>query len=125
MRRILHQPYLEALDRFLKYTSKDPYSNCIEWTGATRKGYGQFGFRGTSKAVHRFSYEVFIGPIPAGYEINHKCRNKLCIAPDHLEALTPQQHQEVDRDLLRAGGKKGRRSQILKKALNASKLHQD
>ena len=84
-----------ALDRFAdKIALTD--SGCIEWIASTQgEGYGQF-FRGGRTApgehgkiaAHRWSYEYHVGPIPAGLEIDHLCRNRLCVNPDHLEPVT-------------------------------------
>ncbi len=48
-------------------------------------GYGQIGRNGYA---HRASYEVFVGAIPEGLEIDHTCGNKRCVNPEHLEAVT-------------------------------------
>lgn len=64
-------------------------SGCWEWTGhITRKGYGDFSFCGRSRLAHQASYMMFIGPIPVGLEIDHLCRVRHCVNPDHLEAVT-------------------------------------
>lgn len=63
-----------------------PEGDCLVWTGAAfPTGYGRVGRR---ESAHRASYERYVGPIPAGLEIDHLCRNTLCIRPDHLEPVT-------------------------------------
>lgn len=64
-------------------------SDCWMWTGATRRQYGVFSLSHT-KAVpaHRYSYELVIGPIPEGLELDHLCKNKTCVNPYHLEPVT-------------------------------------
>ena len=54
-------------------------------------GYGRVpsGKRGVSIPAHRLAYEYANGPIPEGLQIDHLCRIKRCINPDHLEAVTP------------------------------------
>jgi hypothetical protein len=63
---------------------------CLIWQGAVQsRGYGSVtnGMGGTA-LVHRLAYEQAVGPIPFGLTIDHLCRNKLCVNPDHLEPVT-------------------------------------
>jgi len=70
-------------------------NGCWIWTGPTdTKGYGQApaGKRGLHKRAHRFVWEQERGPIPKGLELDHLCRVKLCVNPDHLEPVTHREN---------------------------------
>lgn len=63
--------------------------DCWTWTGARNsRGYSCLGVQGKRYLGHRRSYELLVGPIPAGLTIDHLCRNRLCINPAHLEPVT-------------------------------------
>jgi hypothetical protein len=63
---------------------------CWIWIGATHpKGYGRFMFfKGKVGQAHRWSYEHYVGPIPDGLDIDHLCRVRNCVNPEHLEPVT-------------------------------------
>ena len=65
---------------------------CWRWTGFTDKaGYGRLKMGGRSEPVgyaHRIAYQLHIGPIPEGAELDHLCRNRWCCNPEHLEAVS-------------------------------------
>lgn len=67
---------------------------CWPWTGAcTPNGYGQInagGRHGKKLQAHRVVYELVVGPIPQGHEIDHLCERKDCCNPSHLEPVTRQ-----------------------------------
>jgi hypothetical protein len=67
----------------------DADGDCWVWTGArTSKGYGNINGR----AAHRLVYEALVGPIPVGLWIDHLCRNRPCVNPDHLEPVPPREN---------------------------------
>ena len=75
-------------DRFEQYIDRS--GACWLWTGLTQaNGYGTFFVGGHSKRAHRISYELNVGPIPDGLHIDHLCRVRNCVNPDHLEPVTP------------------------------------
>jgi hypothetical protein len=80
----------DPVGNFWKRVDKGDGTGCWLWTGArTPGGYGHFkGWIDKSSSAHRFSYELLVGPIAPGLEIDHLCRNTSCVRPDHLEAVT-------------------------------------
>jgi hypothetical protein len=62
---------------------------CWVWTGAkTDRPYALFYFRGRNRVAHRIGYRHWVGPVPAGLELDHLCRVRLCVNWRHLEAVT-------------------------------------
>lgn len=85
------QPKLLPIDRFLSYVvAPAGATGCWFWTGGHKsEGYAAFSFgHGRTSGAHRWSYEFFNGTIPAGLVIDHLCRNRGCVNPMHLEAVT-------------------------------------
>jgi hypothetical protein len=85
------------LDRVAnKFTIDD---GCWEWVAAkNRDGYGLVAVQSntasghTTLQAHRVVYELFVGPIPDGMQIDHLCRNPGCVRPDHLEPVTHKEN---------------------------------
>ncbi|HEV2928117.1 MAG TPA: HNH endonuclease signature motif containing protein, partial [Propionibacteriaceae bacterium] len=66
---------------------------CWPWTANRMdSGYGRYSIDGRSKLAHRISYELSVGSIPDGLQIDHLCRNKPCVNPTHLEAVTQREN---------------------------------
>lgn len=77
----------KGLERFVSKV-EGLTTGCWEWRGRTNdKGYGKFE-TGREQLAHRVAYLYWIGPIPAGLELDHLCRNRRCVNPTHLEAVT-------------------------------------
>jgi hypothetical protein len=79
----------KQLERFWGQVGKGHPSGCWVWAGRqTVKGYGTISFFSSPYRAHRVAYELLVGPIPDGLVIDHLCRNRLCVNPDHLEPVT-------------------------------------
>ena len=86
----------EARERFFKKVNKT--DTCWLWTACILHGYGTFGYKYKVVKAHRFSWFLAGNTIPEGHLIRHKCRNRHCVNPDHLETGT---HQENALDRVR------------------------
>src|SRR5882757_241999 len=88
----------DPLPRLLKYVDKSAASGCWMWTGClNHDGYGRFMLNGRCIVAHRASWQLHIGTIPAGVQLDHKCHDPLkcllgtrcphrrCVNPIHLE----------------------------------------
>lgn len=81
---------MTVLARFMSKVVKQP-NGCWQWIGARKGGgqaYGAFRLSRRLAYAHRVAHELFVGPIPDGLQLDHLCRNTLCVNPDHLEVVT-------------------------------------
>lgn len=84
-------PLIERINRRVQ---KDPNTGCWLWTGTINSttGYGTISVDAEVRSAHRLSYELHIGPIPAGLQIDHLCRVRHCVNPDHMEPVTQREN---------------------------------
>ena len=91
------------LDRFWRKVDKNgpvpplrpDLGNCWVWTASReKKGYANYkmGKDAPNKRVHRISYELLVGEIPDEYVIDHLCKIRFCVNPNHLEAVSNKEN---------------------------------
>lgn len=98
-----HTPrvYGDQETRFDAKWQRDEETGCHVWMACVGShGYGCFSIENNSKApktdlAHRMSYRRHVGEIPEGWWVDHICRNRRCVNPDHLRILTPQQNKDI------------------------------
>ena len=81
-------------ERFLARVVKS--DGCWEYDGYRFRGYGKFGVSPKQSVLaHKFAYELWVGPVPDGKHLHHRCGNRACVRPDHLEVVEPGAHSSA------------------------------
>lgn len=112
--KVIHMRDKDPMVRFLAYSQRPSDDACWMWLGCENGkdeingGYARFIAHGKVIMVHRWAYQQWVGPIPEGYQIDHLCRNRMCVNPKHLEGVTQRDN------ILRGNGYSAR---------NAAKTH--
>jgi len=82
-----------VLEQFWEHMKVDPISGCWNWqANRNHKGYGQYKIDGKTVKAHRFAFEVNRGKIPDGLQLDHLCRNRACVNPEHMEIVTSREN---------------------------------
>ena len=69
--------------------------HCWIWAGKPRPdGYGEFGIGGRYVLAHIYAWELHNKPVPDGRELDHECRNRICVNPNHLRPVPRKQNME-------------------------------
>ncbi len=81
-------------ERFSQYVIPVTESGCWLWTGGlVRHGYGAFHLQKNRKVhAHRFAYQLWKGPLDRTMDVDHLCKVKCCVNPDHLEMVTHREN---------------------------------
>jgi hypothetical protein len=84
-------PPLHTPESFWRSVAKS--NGCWIWTGHTdRGGYGALRYQGRMVKAHILAYELIVGLVPEGLELDHLCRVRTCVNPAHLEPVTHQEN---------------------------------
>lgn len=98
-------PRPSLFERIQSAVVVDEATGCWNWTRHLYGyGYGHIYADGRSQMAHRVVYELFVGPIPDGLQLDHLCRNTACVNPAHLEPVTCREN------ILRGTGLPARRA---------------
>jgi hypothetical protein len=75
----------------------DVSTGCWEWMGARSDGYGRLRVAGQTPYAHRYVYMLLVGPVPDGRVLDHKCNNRACVNPDHLDVVAQKENVQRGR----------------------------
>lgn len=67
---------------------------CWIWTASLRDGYGQVRQGGSTRGAHRVVYELLVGDVEPDLDLDHLCRRRHCVNPDHLQPVTRRENLE-------------------------------
>jgi len=89
-RPVITEPCLLGdVDEARFWAKADKSGDCWLWTGhRDADGYGRYG----RLLAHRVAYALLVGPVPDGLQLDHLCRNRRCLKPEHLEAVTRREN---------------------------------
>lgn len=84
---------MDSTQRFWSYVTRT--DSCWEWSGPkNHDGYGKFTADGKKVFAHRFAYQLLTGELSDGSELDHSCRVRSCVNPEHLRIVTRKENVE-------------------------------
>lgn len=94
---VVLKDHTPASERWKTSYEVDESTGCWNWTARGSMAAGGYGLISDGQAnqsipAHRFVYEQKVGPIPDEMQLDHLCRNKSCVNPEHLEIVTPSEN---------------------------------
>lgn len=82
---------MRTAEKFWAYVEKT--NNCWLWRGSlNNQGYGNVRWFNKTLKAHRVAYELTYSSIPEGLDLDHLCRTRNCVNPEHLEPVTRQEN---------------------------------
>lgn len=85
-----------TIETILSRVVRNETIGCWLWTGyINNDGYGVVGFNGKNRRVHKLVYVTLCEDVAVGYDLHHKCTNRHCCNPDHLEPLPKREHSKL------------------------------
>lgn len=129
-----------STERFMRHITLGN-NDCWNWTAYKHRGYAYLRVNGRTQRAARYFYKTLIGEIPDGLELDHLCRNKVCVNPDHLEPVSHREnvlrgigptaenakrvackygHALADHNLIMAKRHRARRCRICKNAIQSA-----
>ena len=110
MAQLTLPPDPKTVERFWSKVDLDDPADCWIWDAALQTaGYGNVWIEGTNHTAHKVAWVWEYGPVPDGLQLDHLCRNRRCVRPDHLEPVTSRENSH--------------RSPLTLNYINAAKTH--
>lgn len=105
---------LQVYAQFERYWTLDPATGCHNWIASTSNGYGRLKVRGRSCKAYRFALERIGVSIPEGAHVLHRCDNKRCVNPDHLQIANHHKNMRdrAERTYRPDGGSQAHRAKL-------------
>lgn len=107
-------------EAFWAKVSTTDHRFCWPWRGSFKNGYGRFTQNRIEHYAHRYAWSIYNGPVPDGMHVMHRCNNKDCCNPLHLELGTPSENtRDAYQDGLAVSGERHHRAKLTRQDVEA------